>query len=78
MVDLFVRPDLRGRGIGLALLREAARQGLERGAQFMRLDVEPDNEAAIRFYRKLGFHTIEHRFEALETAGMARLAAGEG
>jgi ribosomal protein S18 acetylase RimI-like enzyme len=49
VVDLFVAPDRRGRGLGRRLLAEAARRGRRRGAAFMRLDVEPDNEAALRF-----------------------------
>ena len=78
VVDLFVRPDRRGQGIGLALLREAARLGLAQGAAFMRLDVEPDNAGAIRFYRRLGFHAVDHGFEALETGPMRDLAGDQG
>lgn len=74
VVDLFVRDGQRGRGIGLDLIRAAARTGIERGARFMRLDVEPDNDGAIRFYRRLGFRPVDHRFELLEAAEMVRLA----
>jgi ribosomal protein S18 acetylase RimI-like enzyme len=74
VVDLFVREDQRGRGIGLDLLRRAASLGLERGARFMRLDVEPHNEAALRFYRRLGFRPVDHRFEMMEMPEMIRLA----
>jgi ribosomal protein S18 acetylase RimI-like enzyme len=74
VVDLFVREGQRGRGIGLDLLRAAARLGIERGARFMRLDVEPANDGAIRFYHRLGFRPVEHRFEMMEAAEMIRLA----
>jgi ribosomal protein S18 acetylase RimI-like enzyme len=74
VVDLFVRDGQRGKGIGLDLIRAAARIGIERGARFMRLDVEPDNDGAIRFYRRLGFRPVDHRFELLEAADMVRLA----
>jgi ribosomal protein S18 acetylase RimI-like enzyme len=74
VVDLFVREGQRGRGIGLDLMRAAARLGIDRGARFMRLDVEPDNVGAIRFYRRLGFRPVDHRFEMMEAAGMIRLA----
>jgi ribosomal protein S18 acetylase RimI-like enzyme len=40
----------------------------------MRLDVEPDNVGAIRFYRRLGFRPVDHRFEMMEAAEMVRLA----
>jgi len=76
VVDLFVRADQRGRGIGLALMREAARIGRACGAAFMRLDVEPDNSHAIRFYRGLGFRTVGLEFQVLETEAMEALAQG--
>lgn len=76
VVDLFVRADQRGRGIGLALMREAARIGRAKGAAFMRLDVEPDNRQAIRFYRGLGFRTVGLELQILEGEGMEALAEG--
>jgi ribosomal protein S18 acetylase RimI-like enzyme len=74
VVDLFVREGQRGRGIGVDLMRAVARFGIERGARFMRLDVEAGNDGAIRFYRRLGFRHVEHRFEVMEAAAMLRLA----
>jgi len=58
------------------LLREAARIGRACGAAFMRLDVEPDNSHAIRFYRGLGFRTVGLEFQVLETEAMEALAQG--
>ena len=52
--DLVVDGNARARGIGRALMREAARNGREHGATHLRLTVEQDNETAIRFYEKLG------------------------
>jgi ribosomal protein S18 acetylase RimI-like enzyme len=75
VIDLFVQPEHRGAGLGRRLLAEAARLGLSRGAAFMRLDVEPDNHAALRFYGRLGFAGVDHRLEVLEFPGMAALAA---
>ena len=55
IVDLFVAPETRGRRIGEKLLREAARRGQRRGAQFIKLEVDETNTGAERFYARLGF-----------------------
>ena len=73
VTDFFVKSDLRGQGIGLALMREAARLGRTRGARFMRLDVERGNSAGLRFYERLGFRDIDHLFRALDEPGFVRL-----
>jgi GNAT superfamily N-acetyltransferase len=52
--DLFVRPLLRGNGIGDALLRSLAAVALERGCGRMEWSVLDWNEPALGFYRKLG------------------------
>ena len=52
--DLFVRPYLRGRGIGLALLSQVARLALERGCGRVEWGVLDWNQPSIEFYRKLG------------------------
>jgi GNAT superfamily N-acetyltransferase len=52
--DLFVRPEARGRGAGLALLRALARVAVRRGCGRMEWSVLDWNRPAIRFYRALG------------------------
>ena len=52
--DLFVRPAMRGRGIGKALLCELARIAMERGCARMEWAVLDWNTPAIEFYRSLG------------------------
>ena len=52
--DLFVRPAMRGRGIGKALLCELARIAMERGCARMEWAVLDWNTPAIAFYRSLG------------------------
>jgi GNAT superfamily N-acetyltransferase len=52
--DLFVRPAVRGLGIGRALLARLARLAIERGCGRLEWAVLDWNESAIRFYRKLG------------------------
>ncbi len=55
VVDLFVDPSARNGGVGLKLLREAARRGRAKGARFIKLEVDRTNLGAERFYERLGF-----------------------
>jgi GNAT superfamily N-acetyltransferase len=52
--DLFVRPELRGKGIGKALLTELARVAIRENCYGMRWEVLDWNQTAIDFYEKLG------------------------
>ena len=52
--DLFVLPDQRGQGAGLALLRALARVAVRRGCGRFEWTVLHWNAPAIRFYRRLG------------------------
>ena len=52
--DLFVRPALRGRGIGKALLRHLARIAVVRQCGRFVWQVLDWNEPSIRFYESLG------------------------
>jgi GNAT superfamily N-acetyltransferase len=52
--DLYVKPRLRGKGVGLALLKHLARLATERGCGRMEWEVLDWNQPAIRFYQKLG------------------------
>lgn len=52
--DLFVLPELRGKGIGRALLAHLARLTVERGCGRLEWSVLDWNEPAIGFYRSLG------------------------
>ena len=73
--DLFVRPELRGRGHGRALLAEVARLAVERGCGRVEWSVLDWNEPAIGFYRALGaapqdeWTTFRLEGEALRRAG---------
>jgi GNAT superfamily N-acetyltransferase len=52
--DLFVRPQLRGHGIGKALLRGLARRCASEGLARLEWSVLDWNEPSIGFYRSLG------------------------
>lgn len=52
--DLYVKPHLRGKGIGLALLKHLATLAAERGCGRLEWAVLNWNEPAIQFYKKLG------------------------
>ena len=52
--DLFVKPEVRGRGYGRALLVRLAQIARERECGRMEWAVLDWNEPAIQFYRKLG------------------------
>ena len=52
--DLFVKPEVRGRGYGRALLVQLARMARDRGCGRMEWAVLDWNEPAIQFYKKLG------------------------
>ena len=52
--DIFVAERFRGRGIGLEILKNIARQAAERGYNRIDLQVMSTNTAALRFYERLG------------------------
>src|SRR5215213_539342 len=52
--DLYVRPDLRGRGLGKAMLARLARRAKERGCGRLEWSVLDWNAPSIRFYESLG------------------------
>lgn len=57
--DLFVLPEQRGRGVGLALLRHLAGLCEERGCGRLEWAVLDWNQDAIRFYERLGARPVE-------------------
>jgi len=57
--DVYVKPHLRGNGIGLALLKRLARIAAQRGCGRLEWEVLNWNQPAIRFYEKLGAEPME-------------------
>jgi len=52
--DLYVKPGMRGKGIGRGLLAYLAKLAVERGCGRMEWSVLDWNEPALRFYRAIG------------------------
>lgn len=52
--DLYVRPSMRGKGIGRSLLQRLAQIALERGCARLEWSVLDWNEPAIGFYKSVG------------------------
>ena len=75
--DLFVRPELRGRGFGKALLTALAQECVTSGYQRMEWAVLTWNAPSIAFYQSLGagpmseWHTYRLAGEALRRLGGA-------
>ena len=58
---LCVTPDLRGHGLGTALLSAIAAEARQRGYPAVRLDVVNTNTRARALYRRLGFVETRHQ-----------------
>jgi GNAT superfamily N-acetyltransferase len=73
--DVFVEPEYRGKGIGLALFRHVARAALAEDCVCMEWRVLTWNQPSIDFYHKLGakqltdWHTMDLRGPALAKLG---------
>lgn len=71
LLDLWVAPAMRGRGLGERLVRAVARHGAtEWQARYLALTVYRDNPVAARFYGRIGFDTRGNDI-ALSLAGTA-------
>lgn len=53
--DLFVAPDVRGGGAGVALVRQVLAEAAEAGAHEVRLETQRTNARARALYERLGF-----------------------
>ena len=57
--DIFVRPALRGKGIGKALMRQLARRCVREGYARFEWTVLDWNEPSIAFYRSIGANVLD-------------------
>ena len=77
--DLYVKPEYRGRGIGLALLRRIASVAVERGYGRIEWGVLDWNEPAINFYESLGARPMTGWSKyRLSGEALASLGSAEG
>lgn len=77
--DLYVKPQVRSRGVGRALLSFVARTALDRGCSKMEWAALDWNEPAIRFYENLGARRMaEWRLFRLMGDALARVAQPAG
>jgi ribosomal protein S18 acetylase RimI-like enzyme len=62
LYSIAVAPHTIGRGVAVRLLQAAEQAALARGMRLMRLEVHESNHAAIKLYRKNGYHEFgQHR-----------------
>lgn len=72
--DLFVLAGARGQGVGLALLRAAAREARRLGAEELSWTTEAGNRGARRFYDRVG--AVAHDKVTYRMAAAALLGEG--
>jgi GNAT superfamily N-acetyltransferase len=75
--DLFVEPDQRGNGIGIALLRHLAQIAMERNCNVIEWRVLDWNEPSIQFYEQLGARKMTD-WHVRRLYGPAMTALAEG
>ncbi|HEY4127405.1 MAG TPA: GNAT family N-acetyltransferase [Gammaproteobacteria bacterium] len=77
--DLYVKPELRGKGVGRALLAHLASLALRRGCGRFEWAVLDWNEPAIGFYKSLGANMMEDwKINRLAGKALEKLAAESG
>ena len=57
--DLFVLPEVRGKGVGIALFRAVAAEAVRQGCGRMEWQVLSWNEPSIQFYARLGAQHLD-------------------
>jgi GNAT superfamily N-acetyltransferase len=57
--DLFVEPDMRGKGIGIALIQHLAKMAIERDYNMIQWSVLNWNEPSLKFYDRIGAAKVD-------------------
>ncbi len=55
ILELFVEPSSRSRGVGAVLMREIEEYFMSLGCDTVKVEVFAPNAGALRFYRRLGY-----------------------
>ena len=76
LVWLGVRPGLQKMKGGEKLFKEIRRRMLTQGVRIIIIDTDADNEAAIRFFKKMGFGNIQEH--VYMTLNLTRKSKKEG
>lgn len=71
VLTVAVDPASRRKGFGRRLVEEAARRAYRERAEWVYLEVDESNQAAVSLYRKLGFETVGHRPHYYQRTGAA-------
>lgn len=61
LLNICVRPDLQGNGLGKKLLRHLLSVARRQGADTLFLEVRPSNQSAVQLYQSVGFNEIGQR-----------------
>ena len=69
ILNLCVDPDVRGQGIGRALLEHLVTMARLTGADHVFLEARPSNAAAINLYRSVGFQQVGNRVDYYPAVG---------
>ena len=72
LLNITVRPDLQGQGIGRRLLDRVCLLAHASGTPAVLLEVRPSNRHALAVYRHVGFREIGQRKNYYPAAGQAR------
>lgn len=69
LLNITVKPESQGRGLGLRLLEHLMGRANERGARECFLEVRASNQVAYRLYERYGFNEIGRRRDYYPAAG---------
>ncbi|PVZ15910.1 MULTISPECIES: ribosomal protein S18-alanine N-acetyltransferase [unclassified Pseudomonas] len=69
LLNITVKPESQGRGLGLRLLEHLMGRANERGAKECFLEVRASNQVAYRLYERYGFNEIGRRRDYYPAAG---------